>query len=176
MKSLFILLLFSILTVACSDNTGTGNEKCDNKCSVENEKTCADNSVMLCKKDENGCFVLEKLEDCTTTCESGACKTEDNTCDPTCEDWQVCSNKNCETKAGKCADNNDCASSKVCVNHDCKDEATKKVKKKIVVGAGSKSSSASFKLKLNVGKITTIKKSKSANFKLKVGTSTIDNK
>ena len=176
MKYLFVLLLFSIFTIACSDNLGTGNENCNDKCSVENEKTCTENSVMLCRKDEKGCFILEKLEDCSGTCENGSCKPKDKTCNPSCENWQTCNNQSCETKIGKCANSNDCTDNKICVNHECTEQTVKTIKKHVVVGAGSKSSSASFKLKLNVGKTTTIKKLKSTNFKLGIGTSIIDKK
>ena len=178
MKYLLILLLFSIFTIACDDNPSGGkDETCKNKCNVENEKTCTDNSVMICKKDENGCLILEKVEDCPDICESGICKENNNTCDPACEDWQTCDeNQTCKTREGKCADNNECTDNKVCVNHECTEQTTKTVTKKVVIGAGNKSASAGFKLKLNVGKITTIKKARSSNFNLKLGTSTIQKK
>lgn len=57
-----------------------------------------------------------------------------------------------------------------CKNNTCINKIIEK-KTKIVVGAGGKAKSASFKLKLNVGKLKSVKEMKSASYKMKVGNS-----
>jgi hypothetical protein len=161
--------------IACTDNPSTIDNKCDNKCNIENEKSCSNNASMICKKDENGCLFLEKVEDCLNTCELGICKNEETNCIPACEDWQTCNNTVCETSIGKCVSSNDCTDDKICSNHECI-ENNVEVKKvtKITMGSGNNISSSNLKLKLNVGKISTTKETKSSNFKLNLGTINID--
>jgi len=81
-------------------------------------------------------------------CESSS--TSNNNCNPKCEERQVC-------------DNNECIDFKI-----------RSKKTKITVGAGNKVSSENFKLKLNVGKIKSIKEVKSSSYKIKLGASEIE--
>ena len=53
-----------------------------------------------------------------------------------------------------------------------KKEESSKRKTKITLGAGTTTKSASFKMKVNIGKVKSIKKLNSASYKMKVGNST----
>ena len=178
MKFIVFLAFLFLFTVSCNDNpsnnnNNNGNENtCQNECANENEKICKDNALMVCKK-QDGCLKLIKLENCTGICQNGECKEEDKNCDPICKEWQVCNNSVCELKAGKCETNSDCSDNQECISHTCIDKNNKTVKKKIVVGSGGKVKSDNYKLKLNVGKVSTTSTVKSNNFKIKLGNSSV---
>jgi hypothetical protein len=157
-------------------------ETCENGCeggaciSVECDPACEEWQTCnngVCETGENRCA---DNNDCTAgkVCdENHNCVDESVECDPACEEWQTCNNTVCETSEGRCNDNNDCEDGKVCdETHNCVVEEVKK-KTKVVIGAGKKVSSSSFKMRLNVGKVTSTKDVKSENYKMKVGTSVI---
>ena len=168
-KILFLIII--LLAFSCSNNPSSGEHKCDNKCDTVGVNQCSDDTLMVCQKDKDGCLVLTEVKKCQNACKDNACIEQNNECNPTCKDWELCDdNLVCKLKEDKCNTKDDCSDNKVCdENHSCVENQTVKKSTKIVMGAGGKSKSASFKLKLNVGKIKSIKKLKSASYKMKVG-------
>ena len=63
-----------------------------------------------------------------------------------------------------------------CDENKCINSNNRSKKTKITIGTAKKIDSANFKLKLNLGKVTSTKDLKSSNYKVKVGTSTIEQK
>jgi len=175
-KSFFLILILSLLFVACEDSV-SGTDDCKNECDKVNVNECNDKSLMVCEKDSKGCFVLKEVEVCKNSCENNAC-TQDTNCSPLCKEWETCSDAVCDLSENRCNLDTDCINGKVCdVAHNCVEKTVDKTKKtKFLIGTGKNINSSSFKMKLNVGKVNSIKKAESANFKMKIGNSTIDKK
>ena len=172
-KMIFLMMVLLLLfIVGCDDApSGGNNNKCDDKCSTEGVNSCSDDKLMLCAKDKDGCFVLTEVKICANGCKDNVCVEDNKECNPVCEEWQTCSDDSkCKLTNGRCVENSDCSDEKICDDtHKCVEKAVEKKKTKIIIGAGGKSKSASFKLKLNVGKVKSMKEMNSAGYKMKVG-------
>ena len=168
---ILLSLVIILFIFGCEGSSSSINDSCDNKCETVGVNQCSDTTLMICKKDDKGCFVLEEVKNCENGCENNTC-IENTNCDPNCNDWETCNNTVCELTTGKCNESSDCLDDKICDNHECVIKQIEKKKTKITLGAGTTTKSASFKMKVNVGKVKSIKKLNSASYKMKIGNST----
>jgi hypothetical protein len=151
------------------DNKLSVYKQCTDECQNEGMKICDGNSVMLCEE-KYGCLLLKKVQDCQNSCSNGVCQDNQNTdCNPVCEEWQTCENSVCVTSQGHCADDSECNDGFICVNHECKNQNTLTKKRAVVIGAGGTLKSNNFKMKVSLGKVSSIKDLTSSSYKLKTG-------
>jgi len=172
-KMIFLMIFLTLLFVGCDNSSTSGDNNCENKCSTEGVNSCSDSKLMVCAKDKDGCLVLIEVKVCANGCENNACIEDNNDCEPECKEWQTCSDEDkCELTTGRCIENSDCTDEKICDdNHRCVEKVVENKKTSIAIGAGGKTKSANFKLKLNVGKVKSMKEIKSSGYKMKVGNS-----